>query len=359
MPIVAHAYQFVVGVDTHAGRHAFSIVETRTQTEIDSGEFPVTPAGFARAITWIRRRTKSSPQLLVSMEGTGSFGQTLRLDLEREGLLVVEAPKPLHRAGRITKSDLVDARRAALGVMGTPVESLVLPRCGGAREALRILLQARGALTAENTAQINRLTALVRTHSLGIDARRALGRLQIKEIAKWRTRNEGIDLRTARNEAVRLAQRIVTNRNDLNDNKTVIEDLIRQEAPELLDIKGVGPVTAAQFYLAWSHPGRVRSAAAFVALAGANPIPASSGKNQRHRLNRGGDRALNNALHTVILVRMRHDDETKTYVQKRTREGKSKREIMRCLKRYLARRVYRTLQNANTGASIQPLKKTA
>ena len=120
------------------------------------------------------------------MEGVSSFGRSLRLDLQREGILVTEAPKPPHRAGRIAKNDFIDARRAATSVMGWDVTSLQIPRSGGVREALRILVQARHGLTVENTAQINRLTALVRTNALGIDARRALGRIQIKAIAKWR-----------------------------------------------------------------------------------------------------------------------------------------------------------------------------
>lgn len=318
MTIVAHDYDFVVGVDTHAGRHAFSIVESCTQTEVDAGEFPVTPAGFARAISWIQRRTNHSHRVLVSMEGVSSFGQTLRLDLEREGIPVTEAPKPPHRSGRIAKNDLIDARRAAMSIMGSSASSLKVPRSGGVREALRILLQARHGLTVANTAQINRLTALVRTNALGVDARRALGSRQIKAIAKWRGRTETIDLQVARCEAVRLARLIIANREALADNKDIIEKLIVQVAPTLLTMSGVGPVTAAQFYLAWSHHDRIRSAAAFVALAGANPIPASSGNNQRHRLNRGGDRSLNNALHTVVLVRMRYDPETKEYVARRT-----------------------------------------
>ena len=267
------------------------------------------------------------------MEGVSSFGRSLRLDLQREGILVTEAPKPPHRAGRIAKNDFIDARRAATSVMGWDVTSLQIPRSGGVREALRILVQARHGLTVE-------------TNALGIDARRALGRIQIKAIAKWRVRAETIDLQVARSEAVRLAKLIIANREALTDNKNAIETLVQQVAPALLTMRGIGPVTAAQFYLAWSHHDRIRSAAAFVALAGANPIPASSGNNQRYRLNRGGDRSLNNALHTVVLVRMRYDQETQEYVQKRTAEGKSKQEIMRCLKRYVARQVYRTLQAA-------------
>ena len=109
---------------------------------------------------------------------------------------------------------------------------------------------------------------------------------------------------------------------------------------------GIGTVTAAVVITTWSHPGRVRSEAAFAALAGVNPIPASSGNTQRHRLNRGGDRRLNQALHMAIITRMTHHDDTRSYVERRTQEGKTKREIRRCLKRYLAREIYRRLNTA-------------
>jgi transposase len=118
-------------------------------------------------------------------------------------------------------------------------------------------------------------------------------------------------------------------------------------ARKLLDQPGIGPVTAAVTLAAWSHPGRVRSEAAFASLAGVNPIPASSGNTVRHRINRGGDRRLNRALHMAVVTRMRMDPATRAYVEKRTAEGRTLREIRRCLKRYLARQIYRHLNAAS------------
>ena len=130
-----------------------------------------------------------------------------------------------------------------------------------------------------------------------------------------------------------------------------IETLVRELAPHLLDEPGVGPLAAAQLLLSWSHPGRFRSEAAFASLAGTAPIPASSGQVIRHRLNRGGDRQLNRALHTIVISRLGHHPETKRYAARRTAEGKTPREIRRCLKRHLARRLYRLLETSTTNTT--------
>jgi len=123
--------------------------------------------------------------------------------------------------------------------------------------------------------------------------------------------------------------------------------LVEQTAPKLLEMTGIGPVTVTIAIVTWSHPGRVRSEAAFASLAGTCPIPASSGNTERHRLNRGGDRRLNWAIHTIVMVRMRRDPETKAYVQRRISEGRTKREAMRCVKRYVTRDLPRTLQKSS------------
>ena len=139
---------------------------------------------------------------------------------------------------------------------------------------------------------------------------------------------------------------------DLKSNATSMTVLVRQSrAAVLLERTGIGPMTAAIALTAWSHPGRVRSEAAFACLAGVNPIPASSGNTTRHRLNRGGDRRLNRALHMATIVRMTHDPETRAYVEKRRAEGRTTMEIRRVLKRYLARQIYRTLTTAVTSPS--------
>lgn len=157
----------------------------------------------------------------------------------------------------------------------------------------------------------------------------------------------------AREEAIRLARRITEITEQLTAHHKRMTGLIQQSpAAPILEITGVGAVTAAVILTAWSHPDRVRNEAAFAALAGVNPLPASSGNTTRHRLNRGGDRRLNRALHTIAMVRMSHDPETRAYVAKRTQEGRTMREIRRALKRYLARHLYRTLNALH--ATAQP-----
>jgi len=199
-------------------------------------------------------------------------------------------------------------------------------------------------MTAERTAAVNALTGLVRVADLGIDARRPLTGKQITEVSKWRTRAEELGLATARAEAVRLAKRVVALEEELAANQASLTALISQSpARGLLEKNGIGPVTAAIALTAWSHQGRVRSEAAFASLAGVNPIPASSGNTVRHRLNRGGDRRLNRALHMATVTRMRMDPDTRAYVERRTAEGRTTKEIRRCLKRYLARQIYRHL----------------
>lgn len=143
------------------------------------------------------------------------------------------------------------------------------------------------------------------------------------------------------------ARRALACEHEAAELETQIDALVRRIAPALLDEVGIGPVVAAQVIVSWSHPGRVRSEAAFAKLAGVAPIEASSGAVVRHRLSRSGDRQLNRALHTIVMVRMRQDPETKAYVERRVAEGKSIREIKRCLKRYVARQLFRQLEAAS------------
>ena len=200
---------------------------------------------------------------------------------------------------------------------------------------------------------LDALTALLRVLDLGIDARKPLTSKQIAEIAKWRTRTEDIQAVMARAEAVRLAKRTLDLDDELAANvKTTTALLKDSPARVLLDKPGIGPVTAAVALTAWSHVGRLHSEAAFASLAGVSPIPASSGNTVRHRLNRGGDRRLNKALHMAVIVRMTHDAGTKAYVERRVAEGLTKREIRRVLKRYLARQIHRALTAASRADDI-------
>ncbi len=350
MPIVSHTHPFVIGVDTHARNHVYAIVCARTGELLDTREFPTTSAGINRAISWAGQRTGADLSTLWVIEGAATFGAILAGTLAGLGYTVVEAARmdARNRHG-IGKTDAIDAHRIAAAVLGLADDRLRRPRLDeGVRAALQVLVTAREAMSAERTRAINALTALARAHDLGLDARQSLTSGQVKEVSRWRTREEPLALSTARAEATRLANRVVTLNAELSANHDRITELVQiSEAAPLLEETGIGPVTAAVCLTAWSHRGRVRSEAAFASLAGVNPIPASSGNTVRYRLNRGGDRRLNHALYTAALVRMTHDPQTRAYVDKRTAEGRTTREIRRCVKRYLARRIYRTL-NAST-----------
>lgn len=348
MSIIAQLFSFVVGVDTHARNHVYAVLCAATGRHLDTREFPTTPAGIKRAITWVGRRTGGDLSTLWVVEGTASYGAILTGTVSAEGYEVTEAPwmDPKNHHG-LGKSDPLDAARIGESVLNLKKDQLRRPRLGdGVRQALRVLISARESMTAERTKAVNTLTALLRVNDLGVDARKPLSRTQIITISAWRARNEEIAKSVARSEAVRLARRIVDLTQDLKTNNTQLTELVKvTPAAPLLEETGIGPVAAAICFTVWSHHDRVHSQAAFAALAGASPIPASSGNTVRHRLNRGGDRTLNRALHMVAVSRMTHDEETRKYVEKRKAEGRTTKEIRRTLKRYLARKIYRTLNN--------------
>lgn len=352
MSIVAHHFRFVVGVDTHARNHVYAIIAAATGEHVETGQFPTTAAGLKRAIGWARRRTGAAAETLWVIEGIASYGALLAGAVAAGGYQVAEAPamdaKAHHGVG---KSDPLDAQRMAAAVLGTDVARLRRPRLDdGVRAALQVLLTARDAMTGERTRAVNALTALLRVHDLGVDARKPLTPAQIDEAAHWRARKEPLADQVARAEATRLAVRIHALGGELADNTTRMRELVKiSQAAPLLDKVGIGPVAAATCLTAWSHPGRVHSEAAFASLAGVNPIPASSGNTTgRYRLNRGGDRRLNRVLYFVAITRMTHDSETRAYVERRRAEGKTVKEIRRIIKRYLARQIYRAL-NASRG----------
>ena len=358
MTIVAHTHPYVIGVDTHAKNHAYAILSAATGALVEEASFPATAAGMTRAINWVAHRTGGDLAALWVIEGVASYGALLAGRVVTGGYQVVEAARMEARTNRgVGKSDVLDARRIAAAVLPLDLDQLRHPRVDeGVRAALRVLIAARDHMSTERTANVNALTALVRTVELDIDARKPLTGTQINQIARWRIRaSDELAAATARNEAIRLAKCVLDIDDQLALNKArMIELLAATPAAPLLEETGIGPVTAAVFYTVWSHHGRVRNEAAFAALAGVNPIPASSGNTTgRHRLNRGGDRRLNRALHIAVLTRMVHDPETRAYVEKRRAEGRTNREIRRCLKRYLARHVYRAL-NAATMTQTTP-----
>jgi transposase len=346
--MLADVVDAVVGGDTHRDSHSLHMV-SHAGTAIGELTVPNSDTGFRQALDWITA-CSPGPNVVLSLEGTRSYGIGLARAAAAAGLPVVEAerPKRTEQPGQ-GKTDGIDARKAALSALAKDTGRLPVPRADGAREALRILLSGRGDIVRTRTARINALRALLLS---GDDSDRALARGplgagQLAAIARRRgTSDATIDQAIRRAECRRLALAVKGSRAELADNKRQLRELVARITPGLLQRRGFGPVTAAQAIVSWSHPGRCRNDAAFAALAGVCPIPASSGRTVRHRLNRHGDRALNHAIHTIAVTRWRCCQRTKAYIARRRAEGKTDPEIRRCLKRYIAREIHRELTAA-------------
>ena len=286
-----------------------------------------------------------------------SFGVGLARAVAAAGLTVIECEQPNRKARRGKgKSDPIDAHLAVLAALRLDADRLPVPRADGDREALRILLGARHELAVATTAQTNRLRACCWA---GEDTERDMARVTLdRSCARWPWRGDGNPVRPAASRRCGTARSgawlLLCGRGVTRWRPTGLScrPSWTKMAPGLTERRGIGAVTAAQAIVSFSHPGRCRSDAAFAALSGTSPLQASSGKTVRHRLNRGGDRALNSAIHTIALTRMRCCPTTKDYVARRRAEGKSSREIQRCLKRYIARELYRAL-NASTTLTAQ------
>jgi len=283
-----------------------------------------------------------------AIEGAGHYGAGLTRFLGERGETVLEVGRHARSERRLRgKDDPLDAIRAARS--GLAAETLTLPRAGQRQEALRVLLLSR------RSAVDVRRVALVQLRSVIVTApeqlRDELRRLPVTKLIQRCSRFRRSGTRTPDELAIALALRSLARRieaatAEADELEREIRQHVRALVPELLDEPGVGPIVAAQLIVTWSHKDRVRSEAAFARLAGVAPLPASSGQTIRHRLSRGGDRQLNRALHTVVLHRRQHDPTTRDYIARRVAEGKTTREATRVLKRYLARHLYRVLQEA-------------
>lgn len=350
MPTLAEVVDAVIGIDTHRDIHVAELAGP-TGATLATTQIANSSSGYAELLAWIAEHAPG-PRVVAAVEGTRSFGVGVSRALSAAGLPVIECEQPTRtsRRGR-GKSDSIDAHLAARSVLALDADRLPTPRADGAREALRILLGARQELSATATAQTNRLRALLLS---GSDRDRDLSRASLTDttlatLARRRLPAVAAIDQTIRHEEIRrLSLALRQSARALKDNRRQLEELVDSVAPGLTDRPGLGPVSAAQAVVSYSHPGRVRNEAAFAALAGTSPLPASSGRTTRHRLNRGGDRALNRAVHTIALTRMRSCERTRAYVARRTAEGKPAREIRRTLKRYITRELYRALTTAMT-----------
>jgi transposase len=376
VPMVAEVVDAVVGVDTHRDFHVAEIA-LPTAAPIAVARFDNTRAGFVKFLAWLGEHVPG-PRVAVSIEGARSFGVGLARAVAAAGFAVLESEQPNRSTRRGKgKSDPIDAHLAVLAALRLDAARLPTPRADGDREALRILLGARQQLITINTAQTNHLRALLLTADTDTDrdlARASLTTTTLTRLASGPDPSDPSDPgspggpsgpgdpggpvsreRAIREEEIaRLAGDILTARRRLGANEKHLREIVDDIAPGLTDRHGVGPVTAAQVVVSFSHPGRCRNDAAFAALAGTSPLNASSGRITRHRLNRGGDRALNRALHTIALTRMRSCPRTRAYVERRRAEQKTDREIRRCLKRYITRELYRALTTTMTNTVTGP-----
>lgn len=345
MTMLAETVDAVIGIDTHRDTHEAEIADAagRPLAVLRIGN---DSAGFAELLAAVAR-TAPGPRVAACVEGTRSYGIGLARALAAAGIAVIECEQPARKQRRGKgKSDPVDAHLAVLHALRLDAARLPAPRADGDREALRILLAARQDMTAASTAQSNRLRALLLT---GGDTDRQAARAPLTiaaltALARRRPRPDcGRAAAVRHAEIRRLAVALRETGRQLAANRRQLQPVADDLAPGLTARHGIGPVSAAQAIVSFSHPGRCHTEAAFAALAGTSPIPASSGRTIRHRLNRGGDRALNRAIHTIALTRMRTCPRTQAYVARRTAQGRTTRDIRRCLKRYIARELYRTL----------------
>ncbi|MFF2820132.1 IS110 family transposase [Kitasatospora cineracea] len=347
----------VGGVDTHTDFHQAAVIDSIGR-HLATEAFPTDPAGYRRLLDWLRSH---GDVMAVGVEGTGACGSELARYLRANQVVVVDVDRPDRRARRANgKSDPVDAYAAATAVLSGRASGMPKTR-DGIVEAIRCLRVVRRSAIKSRTQTINQIRTLIVTAPGEVRERlRGLptGEL-IRQLARSRPGADTADPACAVRIALRrLARRHQCLTDEIADADAELKPLVAGTAPDLVALPGVGTETAAQLLItAGDNPDRLRSEASFAHLCAAAPVPASSGRTHRHRLNRGGDRQANNALHTIALVRMRHDTRTKDYVIRRTAEGMSKKDILRCLKRFIAREVYRHLVDPRT--TPQPLPQTA
>lgn len=343
---LAERVDAVIGVDTHTDTHT-AVVVSPVGSVLAELTVAATADGAATLLAWADQQTRGlgTGRRVWALDGARCHGVGLLRALRAAGQTTLEAPKPAATSRRRGgKSDALDAVHAARAVLAA--DHVATPRADGDREALRILHTCRRHYTDGRTATVNLFKSLILTAD---DALREQfrGRSTIRQLqhALTLTTTSGSSLeRLRRTQLAALAEQILTLDRILKANLAEIRTLVTRVCPALLEQPGIGPVTAAITLTAWSHHGRIRSEAAFAALAGVNPIPASSGRTTRYRLNRGGDRTLNAALHTIAKSRQRCHQPTRDYITRRTSEGRTLPEITRLQKRYIARQIWRIIQ---------------
>jgi transposase len=340
--------RIIGGVDTHKDTHHAAVM-MMNGARIADAAFPATSEGYAQLLAWLGSFGRLHA---AGVEGTASYGAGLARYLRSQDVRVLEVNRPDRRQRRAKgKSDPLDAYAAAEAVLAGRARAIA--KAGdGIIEAIRVLHATRAGAIKARTAAVNELKDLLVTAPAGL--REQLGGMRtaalVSACARLRPAGDPATPHHAARTALRaLARRIAALDEEITALDPQLATLTARACPALRAIPGVGPETAAQLLATCGdNPDRLRSEAAFAALCGASPIPASSGKTTRHRLNRGGDRQANRALHAIIISRLAHCSRTRAYKARRTAQGRTSKEIIRCLKRYAAREVYKAITSANT-----------
>lgn len=335
--------QFIGGVDTHMDNHVAVVVDQIGRVQ-GTETFPATATGYRKLLTWMR---SFGALVKVGVEGTGAYGAGLEHYLSAEGVEVVEVNRPNRQFRRQRgKSDPTDAEGAARAVLSGEASCTPKARTGAAEGIRAVRVARRGAVKA-STQAANQLRDLILTAPDALRSRlQGLPRTERVELAaRFRPGTVGDPL-----EDTKAAMRAVARRHqglaeEIAELDGRLAELVKQSAPDgLLAKQGVATqVAAVLLSTVGDNPERLVNEASFAALCGASPVDASSGKQVRHRLNQGGDRQANAALWRIAFVRMQHDPRTRAYAERRRAEGKTDKEIIRCLKRYIAREIYKTL----------------
>ncbi len=327
-----------VGVDTHKHEHVARALDELGQV-VGGLQVEANLDGYTELLEWLGAL---GDDVVVGIEGAGSYGAGLCELLLAEGIAVVEVERPRRQERRRGKSDQIDALAAAKKVLAK--EGLSTPRAGGTRQALQALLVAQRSCVSERTRLLNQLQALHTTAPVALRERvgPGNGRALVARIHRMRARQGAPEAEQLIFAVLRdLARRARELGGRAEAYKRELSRLIGSLDPTLLDEPGVGPISAAK--LLACDPQRLKGEAAFARCNGTAPKPASSGQTIRHRLSRGGDRQANNALHTIARIRARHNEQTRAYLDRRISEGKTPREAMRALKRHLSRSLYKRL----------------
>jgi transposase len=362
--MTTEASTVIGGVDTHKHTHYAAAVDQHGRL-LGHQEFPATDRGYQRLLAWIRGHGQITA---IGVESTGSFGATLTRALTKAGEQVVEVNRPNRLARRMDgKSDRLDAEQIARAVLGQT--STAIPKAkSGTVEVIRTLRVDRASAVKARTQAFNTLWGIMigapspLRDELVVLTKRTL----VNRCLRLRPETDDLLVLSADSERLLMAGVKTALRNlarrwknldaEIKGLNRQIAALVRTTAPELVELHGVGVELAGQFLVtAGDNANRIHTEAAFAKLCGVAPQPASSGRSTgRHRLSRGGDRAANSALYIVAIVRIRHHQPTRDYVQRRTAEGLSKREIIRCLKRYIAREIYNNLPHPATATPSLP-----